>query len=198
MTFARKALMGVTALIFTGAPLLAQVAQTYDPSEQFNKVKTYGWAKVETTDPLLEPRLTIALDRVLQGYGWHLVDKNPDVKISAVDAAKNSGEYARFYRSLAGYPWRRGWGGGGFADGLTAPGKIVVGTLVVDIYRTSDHKLIWRGTAAQPEGSQKKMEDAIDKSVNSMFNKFPPKTGKGGAPNQNSVPDSASSLPTSN
>jgi len=175
--FTRMFSTAILGSVLVGAPLLAQnVATDYDHSVQFNKLKSYSWAKVQASDPLVEPRLTIAIDRVLQGLGWHLVEKNEDVAISAVDATTSVGEYGRFYRGLTGYTWQRGWGSGGFTDASTSLREIPVGTLIVDMYDPSTKKLIWRGTAGEPTvGKVKTKEDDIDKTVNSMFAKFPPK-----------------------
>jgi hypothetical protein len=54
--------------------------------------------------------------------------------------------------------------------------NIPVGTLVVDIYDTSSEHLVWRGLASdqlsdKPEKDTKKVEKAVDK----MFAKFPPR-----------------------
>ena len=51
-----------------------------------------------------------------------------------------------------------------------------VGTLVLDMYTTNDKHLIWRGTASDtlsdnPERNEKNLDKAVDK----MFKKFPPK-----------------------
>jgi hypothetical protein len=55
--------------------------------------------------------------------------------------------------------------------------KVPVGTLVVDIYDTSTQQLIWRGLAHdqlsdKPDKDTKKLE----KAVNKMFDKFPPRS----------------------
>jgi hypothetical protein len=54
--------------------------------------------------------------------------------------------------------------------------NIPVGTLVVDIYDTGSQHLVWRGLAHdqlsdKPEKDTKKLEKAVDK----MFDKFPPR-----------------------
>jgi hypothetical protein len=58
----------------------------------------------------------------------------------------------------------------------TEVGKIPEGTLVVDIYDTSSEHLVWRGLASDQlsdklEKDTKKIEKAVDK----MFSKFPPR-----------------------
>jgi hypothetical protein len=55
--------------------------------------------------------------------------------------------------------------------------KIPVGTLVVDIYDTGSERLVWRGLAHdqlsdKPDKNTQKLQKAVDK----MFDKFPPRS----------------------
>jgi hypothetical protein len=59
----------------------------------------------------------------------------------------------------------------------TTVDSIPVGTLVIDIYDSSSKQLIWRGEAhdqlsGKPEKNTQKLEKAVDK----MFDKFPPRS----------------------
>jgi hypothetical protein len=56
-------------------------------------------------------------------------------------------------------------------------GKVPVGTLVIDMYDTSSEHLVWRGLAYEqlsdkPDKDTKKLEKAVDK----LFDKFPPRS----------------------
>jgi hypothetical protein len=169
---------GLLGAFLVGSSALAQqdVNADYDHSFQFNKIKSYSWAKVQATDPIVEPRITIAIDHILQGEGYHLVDmnKNPSVVISAVDASNNSREYARFYRGMAGYTWKADWTSNGFMDTPASLRRIPVGTLIVDMYTPETKKLVWRGTSTEPvDVKEKTKDDAIDKTVATMFKHFP-------------------------
>jgi hypothetical protein len=94
--------------------------------------------------------------------------------LTAVGVKKNQAEYTTFYDGLGG-GWRwHGWGGG---MATTTVEEVPVGTLVVDIYDTSTKQLIWRGLAHdqlsdKPDKDTKKLE----KAVNKMFDKFPPRS----------------------
>jgi len=55
--------------------------------------------------------------------------------------------------------------------------NVPVGTLVIDMYDTSNKQLIWRGLAHdqlsdKPDKDTKKLE----KAVNKMFDNFPPRS----------------------
>jgi hypothetical protein len=197
------------AAIFVAAPLLAQdINVDYDHNFKFNQMKSYSWGKIETSDPMVEARVSGAIDRVLQGYGFKESDKNKkgDLVVTAVEANTPQG-YTRFYRGVTTVDWRRGWGSGGFADGIPALRQVHQGTFVVDLYDGATGKLVWRGTAASEappssgDTSQKlgyyTLDPAhVDKTVNALFANYPPASGGPMPPNQHEVRLSPSSQGT--
>jgi hypothetical protein len=201
-------LIGIASLAATliGAPLFAQDVNTdYDHNYKFNMLKGYSWGKIEASDPLVEPRLAAAVDRVLQGYGFKESAKSgdaaveqakPAVMIVTAVEAKNPRQYVAFYRGISNLDWHRSWGGGGFSNSASSLNQIHGGTLIVDIYDGASGKLIWRGTAAEGIArNEKTNEDNVDKSVAALFAKFPPKSGGATVPNQQEVTPSPSSQP---
>ena len=77
--------------------------------------------------------------------------------------------------------WQRGWGSGGFLDNAATVKDVPLNTLVMDMYDTKTHKLLWRGTVTEPTivtGSEDKKDNAIDKEVNLLISKYPPKLTK--------------------
>ena len=161
---------------FFSIPASGQKVETdYDHSVNFSQYHTYSWGNVHATDPLFENRIREAVDRALQAKGWQLVPTGGDATLTAVAIRKNQTEYTTFYDGLGG-GWRwRGWGGG-MGMATTTVDKIPVGTLVIDIYDSSSKNLIWRGMASdqlseKPEKDTKKLDKAVDK----MFAKFPPR-----------------------
>jgi hypothetical protein len=195
--------------MLTAAPLLAQdINVDYDHNFKFNHMTSYSWGKVETSDPLVEARVSGAIDRVLQGYGIKESDKNKkgDVIVTAVESNTPQG-YTRFYRGLTTVDWHRGWGSGGFADGVSSLRQVHQGTLVVDVYDGATGKLVWRGTAAsqappssgdttQKLGYNTLDPEHIDKTVNTLFANYPPSSGGSMPPNQHEVKLSPSSQGT--
>ncbi len=211
--FSKRCALALTSAALLCAPLFAQdtlqapgklqapiVQVDYDHTAPLNKIKTYTWGKVQASDPRLEPRITAAVDNVLQGEGFKLVSKNPDIVLDVVDAAKDSREYEQFYKSIAQFNSTRGWGGGGFSNSDATLAQIAVGTLVLDVYDAKTDRLVWRATAVEPpENKQRKMADDIDKAVARMFVNFPPKSAGPLAPNNVEVPGgSCNQRPTSN
>jgi hypothetical protein len=160
-----------------GAPILAQtVTVDYDHSVNFLKFKTYTWHGVHATDPSVEGRITIAVDRDMSGRYMSQVAKNGDVTITAVEATQDKQEYATFYAGLNGITWQRGWGNGGFLDTAATLQDLPLDTLVVDMYDTKTMKLLWRGVVTEPVvKSTDKNDQIMDKAVNLLFAKYPPK-----------------------
>jgi hypothetical protein len=164
-----------------GAPILAQtVTIDYDHTVNFLKFKTYTWEKVHATDPSVEDRITIALNRDMGGRYMTEVSKGGDVTITAVEATQDKQEFATFYSSLGGdYTWQRPWGSAGFMDSQATLNDIPVDTLIVDMYDTKTHKLLWRGTVTESvAASQDKNDQKIDRAVTLLISKYPPKFKK--------------------
>ena len=168
-------------------PAMAQaqsVTTDYDHKADFTKYHTYSFDKVETHDPLNVQRLKDAVNKELGAKGMQEVPTGGDVTIEAIGSTKDEQEYNTFYTGLGsrGYGWGGWggwggrWGGGGGGMSTTTQQQIPVGTLVVDMYDQGTHQLVWRGTAttelsSKPDNNVKK----LNKSVNKMFDKFPPK-----------------------
>jgi hypothetical protein len=107
------------------------------------------------------------------------VSSNSDVTLTAVDVAKDKTEFTTFYDGLGPYTWQRGWGSGGFLDTAVTIEDIPVNTLVLDMYDTKTHKLLWRGIVTEPlTGNEDKNEQNIDKAVTLLIGKYPPKYKK--------------------
>ena len=167
------------ASLLLALPVLAQKISTdYNHSTDFSQYHTYSWSRVQTSDPLNQDRVKQAVDQDLTAKGWQMVPSGGNVAITAVGATRNQQEYNSFYNGFGGggFGWRRGWGGGGFGDTTTTVEQIPIGTLVVDMYDTGSKQLVWRGTASDTLSSKpEKNTQKLDKAINKMFDKFPPK-----------------------
>lgn len=158
------------ALVACAITLAQDVKTDYDHHANFSQFHTYYFAKVQTTDPLWQSRIENAIDHALQAKGWQRVDNGGDIAITAVGSARDQREYQTFYDGLGGWRW------GGFGETTTQAVNYPVGSLVVDLYDAHNQQLIWRGVSSdtlsnKPEKNEKKM----DKSVDKMFDHFPPK-----------------------
>ncbi len=143
----------------------------YDKNVVFERYHTYSWGKVQTSNPLWQSRIEDAVDKSLSEKGWQKVQSGGDVVVAAVGATQNQQEYQTFYDGMGGWRW------GGFGNmATTTVQNYKIGTLAVDMYDASNKRLIWRGSASDtlskdPEHNEKNLDKAVDK----MFKKFPPK-----------------------
>src|SRR5208337_2974528 len=131
--------------VLAGLTAAQDVNTDYDKNVVFERYHTYSWGKVQTSNPLWQSRIEDAVDKSLSEKGWQKVQSGGDVVVAAVGATQNQQNYK-------------------------------IGTLVVDMYDASNKHLIWRGAASEtlskdPEHNEKNLDKAVDK----MFKKFPPK-----------------------
>jgi hypothetical protein len=151
---------------------LATVKTDYSHSVDFGRYKTYSWIKVSVEDPLWEDRIARAVDSQLSGKGWTKVESGGDAAVAAYGSTRNQKTLQTWYDGFGG-----GWFWHGFNDGFatTTVQETPVGTLMVDIFDSSNKKLIWRGIATDTlSGKPDKDEKKMDKAVTEMFKKFPP------------------------
>jgi hypothetical protein len=166
-------------LLVISLPAIAQkVTVDYDKAASFTNFKTYAWKEgTPAKNPLMQTRITEAIDKELAAKGFKKVDaeQNPDLVVlyhAAVDVETqintvNMGGY---------YGWYGPYGGvGGGGSSTTYVDKIPVGTLRVDIGDIKNKKLLWQGKAVSNLSDKpEKVEKTINKSAEKMFKNFPP------------------------
>jgi hypothetical protein len=162
-------------LLFAGS-LCAAVHTDYDHHADFSKYHTYCWIGVKAGDSLWQQRIQSAVDGALAAKGLQRVDStNCDLAVSAFGRTQERDTLQTFYDGFPGWGWRAGWWGGmGTATTEVIPEK--VGNLTMDLFDGQTKQLVWRGVASEvvsdkPEKDEKKLEKAVDE----MFKKFPPK-----------------------
>jgi hypothetical protein len=166
-----------TAVLFTSACLLyAAVRTDFDKKADFSKYHTYSWIGVRAGDSIWQERITQAVDSALAARGWSKVQSGGDASVSAVGKTTERDNLETFYDGFPGWGWRAGWWGEGMGTATTEVVPERVGTLTVDVFDGGAKQLIFRGQAsdtlsAKADKNDKKME----KSVEEMFKKFPPK-----------------------
>jgi hypothetical protein len=171
------------ALFGTAMAAVSIPAQTvtvdYDQTVNFLKFKTYTWKKLHATDPSVEDRITIALNRDMAGRYMTEVANGGDVTITAVEATQDKQEFIEFYNSLSGFDWQHTWGSEGFLDSGTTLQDVPLDTLIIDMYNPKTHQLLWRGAITEPVAkTEDKNDRTIDKAVTMLISKYPPKYKK--------------------
>lgn len=181
----RSGLLGLSlGLVFaTVASVRAQdVSTDFDHHADFGQYHTFSFHKVQTSDPLYQQRIEDEVTRDLQARGLQRVPSDGDLAVTAIGDVTNKQEYNTFYDSLGpGFGWRGwGWWGGRWGapvEANTTVQNIPVGTLIIDLYDTHTHNLVFRGRAQadlHTKHTDKNVE-LLNKSIDKIFDKFPPK-----------------------
>ena len=174
-----------TLLAALAVPMLqAQHVHTdFDHKAPFSDYHTFSFSKIQTVNPLDQSVLKDEIRSDLTYHGWREVPHGGDVAITAIGAQTDTKQYQTFYDGLGpGFGWG-GWGGwwgegyGGYGgDATTTVRDVPVGTLLVDLYDTHTHNLVWRGVSHETDtNSMNKNSGKLQKAVDEMFYKFPPK-----------------------
>lgn len=148
----------------------ATVNVNFQNSAAVARNHTYTFDNLFTTNPKIEPRVAVAIDRGLQLRGWHETD-NGDVVVTAVLAGYNDPQlYQNFYENLDNVAWN--------SVPIDSLGRSVEdaapGTLIIDMYNRRTGQLIWRGTASDfLTGDTEKNNLRVDGLVSTMFKSIP-------------------------
>lgn len=175
---------------FAVAAASQDVRYNFDRDTDFSKFHTYKWVLIKgatiKTGDLLDKQIKAAVDTQLATKGFTKVDSDPADVYVAYQAAVNQEKEFSSYSSGFGSGWGYGpgWYGGGwygspnvstFTTGQTS--TIYVGQLVVDMYDSANHDLVWRGLGsktldakAKPEKQQKNLAKAVQK----ILKNYPP------------------------
>ena len=178
-TLRSAALISCTLIV---APLFAANTSTdYDRHVDFRSYHTFSFHKVQTTDPFYVSRIEDDITKDLTRAGWERVNQGGEIAITAIGSRHDEKEYNTFYNGLDGdgFGWGGwGWWGGGWGESNqtnTTVQRVPVGTLIVSMFDSKTHQLVWRGT------STNELSDKSNKNINKLkhdidhlLNGFPP------------------------
>ncbi len=179
--------LSLTALCLSAAPMAhaADVKTDYDHSANFSQYHTYSWGDVKTSDPLYVSRIKDAVNKDLQAKGWQMVPSGGGAMVFANGSIKNEQEVETYYNNLGG-GWGNGFGfrgfgggfgGGGFGEATSNTVNQPIGHLVIDVFDSSNHNLLFRGISDDNLSNKAdKNTKNLDKDVDKMFKNFPPQS----------------------
>jgi Domain of unknown function (DUF4136) len=174
LTVVRFVSVALLLILTRGTATAQQVAYNYMPGTNFSKYHTYKWVDIPSNvhpNQIVAQEIHDAVNNVLATKGFTLA----------------SGEQADLYvgyqcsvdRERQWNAWGMGgglrWGGG---MGTATSSTISNGMLAVDFYDPTSQQLIWRGSATQtlnPSGNPQKDMERLNKAVNKLLRRFPPK-----------------------
>lgn len=150
----------------------------YDREADFSQISTFGWTGKQHPEinDLVHNRIVNALRTQLEAKGIGEVDSNPDVLVTYYG---DDNERTVIDTNHFGYGYGPSWYWGGAGMGMSSSSSTVriykEGTIIVDMYRTGDKQLIWRGTVTGTiSDNPQKNEKNIRKGIAKLFQKFPP------------------------
>jgi len=160
----------LTCLLVVRLAQAQDVNTDYVHGTDFSKYKTYAWGPSQhpVQDQMWNQRIINDVDTQLSTKGLSKVDPgaNPDLLVGYNAGIKQNVSWEG-YRT-----------GGLFMGGDASIQKEVEneGTLVVDLADTKEKTVLWRGMASETlsDKSDKNIKK-LEKSVNKMFEKYPPK-----------------------
>ena len=184
----KLSIFSISVLLVASTAVSQDVRYNFDKSADFSKFKTYKWVSIKDAaqlDELTDKQIKAALDAELARKGLTKIDGDNADLFAGYQTAIGTEKQFTSYNNNWGYGpgwYRGGWygyPGGGITTGQTS--TIYVGQLALDLYDSSNHSLVWRGTAtktlnmnAKPEKRQKN----LDKAVAKLMKSYPPSAGK--------------------
>lgn len=192
-----KAAMNLLGMVLVLA-LLGACASTFkathdhDSNNDFSNYQTFAWISknpmkvgkgVTTPNPLLEPRITSALEKglVAKGYKWVADASSADFVLSFTIGSRDEIKVDTYPSMSAGYGgaypshWR--WGGAYYGYGTeTSVRQYTKGMLAVDIFDVKDRRPVWHGVASKTinESDRENMDETIKAAVDAILAGFPP------------------------
>ena len=156
------------------------VQSDYDPTVDFTTYRTWDWlpdpaeaaADFVVSDPFARSRIRNAIETELSEKGYRRSSDSPDFLLRYHAALGDNLTVTQVNDSYRDYPYSD------FSWSQTYTYEWQVGTLVLDVFDTRADQLAWRGSVQgevrQTDNSEKKTE-RINKAVQKLLAKFPPK-----------------------
>jgi hypothetical protein len=171
----RRELLAI-ALLLLASPVLAQqlrlpkVEVDADPEADFSSFHTYGWKDPArpAANPTVHTSIIWYVDAELRKKGLEKVDENPDLWVRY---------YAKGESRLKGTPQQSDSRLPGGTGSLTASvdfEKVREGTLILELQRASDEKVVWRAGSDFASIDTKRLDAEIRSAVRLLVGKYPP------------------------
>ena len=171
---AKMGLCLVVALLACSVTQAQDVTTNSMPGTDFTKYHTYKWVTVEGAshpNQIVDAQIKASIDSQLGAKG--LTKTNSDKADLYIDYQVSVSQQKQWNAYGTGMGFRFG---GGMATATSS--TIDIGTLVLDMYDTSNKQLVWTGRATKtidPNNSQEKKQKNLDKAMQKLLKNYPPK-----------------------
>jgi hypothetical protein len=180
--FLSRPVQALALILFVSLGAMGQKihVNTYDPTADFSKFKTYSWAPHgQVAHPMLAADIVGTIEDALTQKGLTQVTSNPDLIIQvygSIDQESSFNSTDPLYNATGGIPPFDPSFSGPALAGTWGNTTVTIhkGELVVDLINASAKKLVWRAMSQQnlstnPEKLESQVQDAIVK----MFKQYP-------------------------
>jgi len=173
-----KRLLAILAVACVISPVAAQKARVdFDHASDFSHYQTYRWAAPPNADVLnqiMQLRVIGFVEEALAAKRLRRVETGGDLLVNFEMDVRQEKVYTTF-ADTTGLGWGWGWGGGTTMATTTAQ-VINLGTLTVDLVDSHKNRLVFQGVSTAPISSKPAHNTKrLAKSVNEIFEKYPPK-----------------------
>jgi len=173
----RRQLLLVATSLGAGLPALAQVPQlpsvevVSDPEAAFASFRTFRWKDSQTPadDPTAHASITWYTERTLEKKGLKKAPGSADLLVRY---------YARGRTELRGTPVQGRSLLPGGTSALTTRvdiSQVAEGTMILELYRSSDEKLVWRAATEWGSLDRKRLDAEIARAVKLLLSRYPPR-----------------------
>ncbi len=161
----------VAGLAVAQLPRLAKAEVEHDPEADFAAFKTFQWkdTQVSADNPNVHTSVTWYVERHLEQKGLKKSPEKPDVLLRYYTESK---------QSLKGVPSQSSSDGPGGPEMRSTNvdfRKELQGTLVLEIQRAADEKVVWKATAPWGVIDKAQLDAEVDKAVHLLLAEYPPK-----------------------
>ena len=179
-------ILPLSLLAITGA-LAQDVRFNFDNRVDFSKFRTYKWVEIKDAaqlDQLADRQLKDAIDAELAQKGLTKTEgENADLFVGYQAAINQEKEFSSFSSGFGpGWGYGAGWGGYGGSTMTTGQTSTIhIGSIGFDMYDSSKHELVWRGTASKtldPKAKPEKRAKNLKKAVAKLLKNYPPAVKK--------------------
>jgi Domain of unknown function (DUF4136) len=173
-------------LIVNNRAMAQDVRYNFDKDTNFATFKTYKWVELKDStkvDSLREKEIKDSVDAELAKKGLTRTDSDPaDLYVGYQAGIGTEKQFTSYNTGGTGWGYGPGWYGGGWygdGGGMTTgqTSTIYTGQLVLDMYDSKNHDLVWRGVVSKtidPDAKPDKQEKNLNKAVAKLLKNYPP------------------------
>jgi len=170
--------------VLAGCASPGRIFTDYDPQQNFSGYKNFAWKTEETqviasdhpVNPLVKPRVKKAIEKIMTGRGYRLVDSVEQADFTVAftvgtrDKLRNQSTTGLYYSN-----WR--WGYQYFGPPVNQLGyEYTEGTLAIDFYDVKRDAPVWHSTRTKrlTEDNLENSAEDIEAAVGLLLAEFPP------------------------